>query len=183
MTEPPEPPDDRVSGLVSRLLGCLCAQLADTVAGPPVMCCVRPGLAAPADLCCQAEVDGETREGQAWVRVARIYPTTGRFPQQAVDRQICATGGWAAELEMGAWRCAATVDDDGSPPACGDVTRDALVALSDAAAMRRAARCCFPDEKGDPPAVVGEWVPLGPNGGCTGGTLTLTAQFYDCACP
>jgi hypothetical protein len=185
MTGPVPPPVDEldpVGPLVTRLLGCLCDQLPATLAGPACFCCARPGLAVPADFCCSC--DGVTPgEGQAWVRAARIFPVTARFPTPQADRDPCERGGWAVELQLGVWRCAATVDDEGNPPECADVTRDAMVALSDAAAMRRAVKCCFAVPRGDYLVVVNGWEPLGPNGGCAGGQLTITVGFYDCACP
>lgn len=173
--------EDPVLPLASRLLDCLCEQLPDTVGGPVCQCCLRPGLGAPADLCCNCLNDGVPAEGQAWVRVSRIFPVTARFPQQQTDRQACQTGAWAAELELGVWRCAGVVDDDGTPPSCERVTRDTTVTLSDAAAMRRALRCCFTDA--DTLTVVGDWSPLGPNGGCVGGRMIITVEFSDCPCP
>jgi hypothetical protein len=185
----PDPPGqlaDPVGPLVQALLACLCDQLPGTLAGPAVMCCPRPGLSVPAELCCQDVVDGQTGEGHAWVRANRIYPTTTRFPQPQAEPLPC-TSGWAAELAMGVWRCAAVVGDDGEPPSCEDITRDALVTLSDAAAMRAALACCFTGgpvgADNDRIVIAGDWAPLGPNGGCVGGALTVTVQFYDCPCP
>jgi len=173
---------DEVMPLVERLLGCLCTQLAGTLAGEACVCCPYPGAVAPMDFCCQCEVDGRTAEGQAWVTVARIYPTTGSFPtQQRGPVTACSMQMWAADLTMGVYRCAAGPDARGNPPGCNQVSGDLAKVLSDAAAMRSAALCCFAsDEVSD--VAVGEWMPVGPTGGCVGGQMTVTVGFVEC-CP
>ncbi|MBP2703524.1 hypothetical protein JOL79_06890 [Microbispora sp. RL4-1S] len=165
--------------LAEALLACLCAELDDTVAGPVCVCCLAPGP-EPAD-CCTCPGG----EGRAWVRVTRIFPTSARFPLPAVDPGRCATdGSYAVELELGVYRCVATIDDDGTPPSCDQRTADAVKLLDDAAAMRRAVSCCFPrTELGRGRAVVvGEWRPIAPEGGCAGGALLVTVESGDC-CP
>lgn len=171
---------DPVLPLAERLLACLCNALEDSHRGPVCACCLHPGSVVPMDYC-DCECAGG--QGQAWVRVARIYPTGARFPSQTFDIQPCqqAVPSWAVELVMGVYRCIATIDDEGRPPDCAQVTDDAVALMSDAAAMRQAAMCCFPDG-GDTAVVVGEYTPIGPSGGCGGGQLSVTVQAYDC-CP
>lgn len=164
--------------LAVELLECLCAQLELTVGGPVCRCCLAAGAGVPADFCC----DCGGGHGQAWVRVARIYPTTARFPNAQVEPDKCALGMWAVELELGAYRCAATVDGRGNPPSCERVTRDAEVILDDAAAMRRAANCCFRAGEVGRQLMVGQWQPYGPDGGCIGGSMVVTVRSADC-CP
>jgi hypothetical protein len=89
---------------------------------------------------------------------------------------------WAVELEMGAYRCAATIDNRGNPPSCERIVRDAEVILDDAAAMRRAANCCFRAGEAGRQLTVGAWQPYGPDGGCAGGTMSVTVRAADC-CP
>lgn len=183
------PADDPVLPIAERLLGCLCAQLPETVGGDVCSCCLHPGQSVPVDYCCECDVGGEAGEGQAWVRPGRIYPTSGRFPVQLVDAAPCPAGLglWAVELVLGVYRCAAAMDDDGEPPSCDRTWGDTEKLLSDAAALRAAISCCFPNMgdpgEGDPPVVVvGGWESLGPSGGCVGGQMTVTVQFSDC-CP
>ncbi|MFF3665470.1 hypothetical protein [Microtetraspora malaysiensis] len=166
--------------LAQDLLGCLCGALEESLGGPPCRCCVYPGAQVPADSCC----DCGAGQGQAWVRVAKIFPAAARFPEQSFAVESCASRSWGVELEVGVYRCVATVDDEGNPPSCEQVEHDAAVILDDAAAMRRAVACCFADgEHGNRDLVVGEWTPIGPSGGCGGGSMTVTIQAYDCACP
>lgn len=169
--------DTLVLPLAEELLGCLCAALADS-GNPVCQCCLHPGLATPMDFCdCACSAGGN---GQAWVRVGRIYPAGARFPAQSFDADPCKINSWGVELIMGVYRCVHTLDDDGQPPSCDQVTSDTELILADAAAMR-AAICCF---GGDPDrqAIAAEWSPIGPNGGCAGGVQSITVQFYDC-CP
>lgn len=166
--------NDVVVPLATRLLACLCTALEGTVAGPACRCCLYPGLVVPMDDCdCECGAGGN---GSASVRVARIFPTK-RFPGQSFDVEPCKANTWAVELVMTVYRCVAVLNEDGSPPSCSAVTDDAEKILSDGAAMRQAVTCCYPDA--DIVAVVGAWEPLGPNGGCAGGQMTITVQFYD----
>jgi hypothetical protein len=111
-----------------------------------------------------------------------MFPATARFPQQSFDVANCDNRSWAVELEMGVYRCLATLDDEGNPPSCQQIEHDAAVILSDAAAMRQAAVCCFRPGDGGRDVVVGEWAPVGPSGGCGGGVMSVTVQGYDCGC-
>ncbi|MBA9005943.1 hypothetical protein [Thermomonospora cellulosilytica] len=172
---------DAVMPLAERLLNCLCAQLPGTVGGAACRCCVYPGATVPVDHCCGCE-EGE---GQAWVQVRRIYPTTAaRFPQPSTTLEPCdAAGGWGMELVMGVYRCVSVLDDQGNPPSCADVFDDAEKLLSDAAAMRQALACCFPYTGNDGLDVMaGEYTPMGPDGGCAGGQQTVYVRFTEC-CP
>lgn len=171
-------PDVTALPLAQALLACLCSALDDTVGGPVCSCCLAPGP-EPVDCCDCAE-----GEGKAWVRVVRIFPTTSRFPQQALDPGACRTGGWAVELELGVARCVATIDDDGNPPSCDDRNADTIKILEDAAAMRAAVSCCYPstDLGRAWRSVPGQWTPIAPAGGCAGGTMLVTIESADC-CP
>lgn len=170
---------DAVMPLAERLLDCLCALLESTVGGPVCHCCLYPGRTVPVDHCCECPGSGE---GQAWVRIERIYPTSGRFPARANHAaEPCGNGGgWAVELMMGVYRCVSTLDEAGNPPPCQDIWADAAKLSSDAAAMRAAATCCFPGEGIE--AVPGDYEPLDADGGCGGGTMTVIARFDEC-CP
>ncbi|MER6828897.1 hypothetical protein ABT352_23150 [Streptosporangium sp. NPDC000563] len=174
--------DQVAFGLAEELLGCFCEALAASVGGAACRCSILPGAQVAADLCCDCG-DGN---GQAWVRVAEMWPTTAAWPQRVAQVERCPLNLWAVELEVGAYRCAAKVDNRGRFPSADRMTRDAEVILDDAAAMRRAVTCCFRDsEEGRRSArklLVGAWRPLGPDGGCVGGQMSVTVSAYDC-CP
>lgn len=164
--------------LAESLLACLCGELDDTVGGPVCTCCLSPGP-EPADCC---PCDGG--DGKAWVRVIRIFATGARFALPALDPSACKTGALAVELELGVYRCVSTIDDEGNSPTCDQRNADAAKILDDAAAMRRAVKCCFPatDEGTHRQVIIGDWRSLGPEGGCAGGALTVTIEAADC-CP
>lgn len=174
--------DDPVIALAERLLACLCEVLPSTVGGDVCVCCLNPGVETPMDYCCECTVGDQPAEGQAWVSVVKIFPST-RFPAQQLDRAACGQGsGFVAELVMGVYRCAPVSDARGNPPTCDQQMAVTEKILSDAAAMRQAVRCCFRDEVEAPDVLIGEWVPLGPQGGCAGGAQLVTVGFADC-CP
>ncbi|MFI6290013.1 hypothetical protein ACIBEJ_00420 [Nonomuraea sp. NPDC050790] len=165
--------------LAHELLACFCEALNGTVAGAPCRCSLLPGANVAADLCC----DCGRGNGQAWVRVDGMWPTTSRWPQRLLEAEACPLGMWAVQLELGAYRCAAKVDGRGRPPSAERLTRDTEIVLDDAAAMRLAASCCFRPAGGPTRRmIVGEWRPLGPEGGCVGGYLQVTVKADDC-CP
>jgi hypothetical protein len=169
------------------LVECLCDQLVQSLGGPVCQCCLAPGNTLPMDYCggdeCDTCNDGSCT-GQAAVNVLQIYPTT-QFPTPAVDARRCATYSWAALLSMTVFRCAAVQDEKGCPPPCDAQTHDALVAWSDAEAMHRAVLCCFLEGRDpcDADLVIGTWTPVGPDGGCHGGTLTVTVPVAPPCCP
>lgn len=44
--------------------------------------------------------------------------------------------------------------------------------------MRQAATCCFPEE--DRESLPGDYLPIDPDGGCTGGQMTVAVRFEQC---
>lgn len=159
--------DAAVLPLADALLACFCPLLEQTTGGMPECgCCLLPGPAV-------ADVE------HAWVRVSRIYPSGSRFPLQAADIARCALNEWGVELELGVFRCVSVLDDEGRPPSCDQLRRDAEVIGDDAAAMRQALLCCFADGRD---VVVGAWEPYEPSGGMAGGRMTVTVRVEDC-CP
>jgi len=172
--------DDPLAWCVaSALKACFCAQLAE-VSAPAGCCCLMPGQSVAWDSC---------DPGQAWVRVARVYQLGANFPQAAGlgDMGPCGgMGGWAVVLELGAVRCLPGVDEHGNLPTCGQYDDVARLVYADAHAMRRAVMCC--DWRSgcnldDAQMIVGDWLPTGPQGNCTGGVLQVTVEVHGCICP
>jgi hypothetical protein len=158
--------------LANGLLGCLVAQLA--AEGRPVRSsCVYHGAARPpADDCCDGPGDVN---GQAWVRVGRAVAQPG-----GQDRVVTASGtacftAWRIPVEVGVYRCVATLGDDGEPPDCARVTADAQAAWADARLLRGLAESCSAAE--DFPVLPQSWDPLGPMGGCGGSSVTLHLEL------
>lgn len=159
--------DDPVGQAAEELLTCVQTTLETASPGASAMRYdIRHGTVATWDSCCE-QVEGD---GQAWIRVGRVFPTTGGLAQ---DRTLTeCPPALAAEMDVGAVRCIGTVQDGGTPPS--GITDDALKTTRDIALLLRAAVCCYtgllrPDQ----------WTPLGPQGGCAGGVWQVTAAV-DC---
>lgn len=172
----PLPPDVTWS-LLERLRDCLCDQLSSgdpTVDDPPCRCGIVIGEQVAWDeCCCRQQEDGTVCCGEAWVRAVSLYPSTN-FPTPDSQAPLCTSGLFAAVVELGVLRCAPSPDDQGNPPSVEDVEATARQVLVDSKAMRTAAKCCFPSDQRD--VLIGAWQPVGPEGGCVGGTLTITVR-------
>lgn len=159
------------------LTGCLEATLSHYEA-PTCRVFVAPGGPPAWDVCC----DCHEGEGQAWVQVDRVY-ATDNFPAEQTGANRCRPAEFAAVIRMGVLRCAATVDDQAEIPSADRLIADAWKVQRDRVAMYDALTCCFLDDADPGTYVVGPWTPLGPAGGCVGGTIEFTLQFPNCACP
>lgn len=168
--------DDRLTPVALAFLTGLRDGLEDCDA-PACRVSLVPGVEAVDDVCCKCcAEDGSEADGQAWVRVARIFPT-GRFPAPMMERSNCVHE-WAAVIELGIVRCMHTMSDDGSPPCADDLDSDALKTLRDAAILRSVVDCVGRELFDECSAFVpGEWTPRGPAGGCGGGTMSVTVSF------
>lgn len=170
---------DPVGPRAAELLGCL-IDLLDHYGAGVCRAFVHPGTTAPWDAC-GSTTDGA--EGQAWVAVPRIYPVAP-FPTEDAGAQRCHPVEYAANITAGVLRCAATVDDEGRAPAPADVSTDAAKVTRDAAIILEALLCCYLDDDADPGTFrLGDWTPLGPDGGCVGGQWTATIRIPACPCP
>lgn len=169
---------DPVAPIVEELLACLVVRL-DEVGAPVCRAFWHPGANAPWDACGES---GDGAEGQAWVAVSRIYPSDN-FPAEMVDAHRCFPRGYAAEVTVGILRCAATIDDQGHAPSAEAVTLDAIKTSRDRAIALDAIVCCFIGDDAEPGEYrMGAWTPLGPDGGCVGGTWTVTVAVDSCRC-
>lgn len=162
-----------VSDAAQNLLNCFEAELLEAP-NPPANICLRVGAEVPYDAGLSQD---ECCEGLAWVRIARIYPTNSRFPDQDNEPHDCVTTSWGVDLEMGAARCK-PFGDLQRGPSCDEWTALALQIDEDAAAMRRAL-CCFLPMVFSENLLPVEWVPVATDGGCAGGTMMVTVQV-DC---
>ncbi|MFE2995016.1 hypothetical protein ACFXG4_08395 [Nocardia sp. NPDC059246] len=165
--------DTGVYRVAHTLIGALTAALASTRAGAPCLSVVHAGNMAPDYGWCACD-DGE---GMAWSRVVSITPTVD-FPTP-IARAVPAgqVAQLAAVFELGVTRCYYTPEDN-SMPEIGVLDSMARDAADDAAAMLRAVQCSGLD----PDAMVGPWVPRGPQGGIHGGTMTVTVRVDTCGC-
>lgn len=139
------------------LAECLCAELAATGAGPTCWCGLVPGAEVAWDYC--TECTGDVC-GMGWVRVIGLFPYD-TFPVGVVDDRCIRP--LAVAVEVGATRCL-HVPDGGEPPTEAAMLEATLAQSADALAMWRALKCC------DTPLAVQQYTPIGPTGGCVGGT-------------
>lgn len=167
-------------GLIERqalILAAVQARL-DAVDAPVCRAFLGPGAQVPWDTCCECRDGGE---GQAWVVVDRFYPADGLA--QDVSAQRCHPSGYAADLTVGVLRCAHTVDDRGEAPSAVTVTGDADKVARDRQAVRDALLCDVLGPDADPGTFrLGVWQPLGPSGGCVGGSWQATIAVPACRC-
>jgi hypothetical protein len=168
------PPDPIASPSAGQLLACFTEQLME-LPNPPAKIELRAGAEAGpligpnVDECCP---------GLAWVRVARVYPSWDSFPSE--DNSWLPTGplAYAVVLEMGVAFCMPWADTEGGyesldPPGTQDWASAHDTLMQHQNLMRRAAACCWPHTTR---RVVGGWTPLSGDGGCIGGTLTVTVS-------
>jgi hypothetical protein len=163
--------------IAQELLECLQAALATRPEPlPDERVCLRagesvaPSLSTNADECCP---------GLAWVRVAGVEPAEGFV----IANPRCVNHVRTVTLEMGVVRCMPTPGPN-NMVTCDQWTAKTLQLDSDYEAME-AALCCLSTQiqalPGDVDVVPGPYAPLGPDGNCIGGTLTLQTVFA-CAC-
>jgi len=172
----PAPADAVAWPLAVRLRACVETGLAGALAGPPGTCCVVPGRDVALDDCCA---------GQAWVRILRVYGSSMEsFPdaaRQPHDTDRCTGGRWAVEFGAGVVRCVPGLDGRGQPPTGAELEASAGQVADDASRIRRAVLCCFADGS-DEGLWVGDWLPVGPEGGCVGGELSVVVGVDGCEC-
>lgn len=110
--------------------------------------------------------DCEDACGEMWVRVATMYPSTSTGVAE-VGQVNCHTS-LGLDIEIGAIRCF-EMHEGGEAPTAAELLAANMQSMDDAAAIYRAIVCCnhFPD------VVVGQWTPIGPEGGMVGGIWTL----------
>ena len=163
--------DTLVLPVLDAVLGCLLAELATSPSGSPCAGFLAPaGPLVPADACgCGRGGSGGC--GQAWVRLDRTYPYR-QYPAQ--DTTPGCDGPLAAVIELGVLRCLPTVATNGQPPTPAALTQATIGQMGDWNALRRTAKCC--EELARRDVVLGAYLPRS-QGGCGGGTLTITVRL------
>lgn len=162
--------------LAQDLLACLQARL--TVSPYPILAehvmlragaQVTPLLGTNDDECCR---------GLGWVRVQSI---SGVRSLGELDNASCFSQERTLTLEMGVVRCAPSAPV-GSVPTEDQWTDAALKLDSDQGDMEAAICCAFGDIEGTAAeeVAVGEYQPLGVDGNCIGGTMTVLIRMSAC---
>lgn len=112
--------------------------------------------------------EDEVQCNQLWVRVTGITPSNTEI--EGWDGS-CAMG-TSIGLEVGVIRCL-EVPEGGEAPYASDVLVAATQAMTDMTLVRCAALSCEVWDGLD----VGDWTPLGPQGGQVGGVMTFIAEL------
>lgn len=184
-----------IHDLAETVLACVCMALDDVAAevegqpGCPCRACVVPGTPAWDD--CSDPCSGDDGPGgQLTVNFARIYGTS-RFPQEEIDN-VQGTRGcqppatMAAEMVVTLLRCVPTVNENGCPPTCEELSAAARVTHVDAATVYNALMCCLPKTGGRRGRrfLMGQQKIIGPQGGCVGIEQRVIVALPGCApCP
>ena len=167
-------PDRRVAPVAEKILECLRSEAAQNP-DPPGLVGYRIGTSGDPlagtmeDECCQ---------GLAYVRVNRVYPSDN-VPNQNPEPIRCVLL-WAAEIEIGIWRCA-PVGTLQAPPSQEEWDAFNVKMLNDFRTLD-ATFCCFQKwlqaTNRAPGAAITEWAPKGdPEGGCFGSSMTLDVDL------
>lgn len=117
--------------------------------------------------------ENECCDGLAWVRVAEFYPSGNDQLTPYASASSCFED-MAVPIEIGAVRCWPQAGGFADREDWATTTYDCL---QDAAALRRAVKCCFiPGNESRWQVVIGRWRPVGVTGQCVGGILPLTVS-------
>lgn len=143
---------------------CLCAEVTDDEGESLCFCGVMAGDQAY-DFAGLGEC-GSGKCGQAWVRVVSVYPSTA-LGEANTEARNCDVG-MGADIEVGILRCW-PIEDEGEPVEPAVMFEVAEQQLIDEASLRSAVQCCDALDA----YILGQWNPVGPEGGLIGGTYTV----------
>lgn len=128
-----------------------------------------PDLSAYEDMCCA---------GTAYVRVAQAAPASMSITQTDSGESPCQPLAWNAVLEMGIMRCAPSGTIT-SIPTPAQWTAAHQLMMQDFNTMVTAF-AQFKSIYDLDQMFLGDWQPVGPNGGCLIGTIPVTTQVMGC---
>lgn len=175
--------------LAHQVLNCVCAALDATAEivegqpGCPCRACVVAGQ--PLLTICDDGCREPLRQGQLYVSINRIYPSTNfPVPDQTPD---CRARTLAVEFQVTLVRCAATMDDKGNPPDCDRYATVASIVHTDMLTVLKAINCCVPVDprrRKQRRTVILEQRPRGPEGTVVGSDTRFVVDLNDaCGCP
>lgn len=157
---------DKIIPLLEAVLTCVCNQLiAD---GRPVCeCCILTSQELPPMDACDCDCAGEA-QGRAWARFIRAT----QVETQLTKLSRCSTPIWAAEYQVGVYRC--ITDTTGN---CADMLGDAMKVYADASSLVQAVTCCPYLSTPNSFFRFDRVETVGPMGQCVGATATFTVQM------
>lgn len=174
--------DPVVWPILDELLECLQTAFTDgNHPRPPALICHRTGNgnSIPQLKRSGTTVVNECCEGLAYVRLSTFYPTAGGLALEFNRQAGNCFNDVVVAAELGALRCWPHL---GGYATCDDWALNAEAVAEDAAALRRAIKCCWGagDTREDGlDALMGQWVPAGIDGQCVGGILPVTIGTVD----
>lgn len=126
-----------------------------------------PGIQVALDYC------GSTNcQGMLWLRLANVTPSVD-FPNQAEFSNV-PLGLHSFEIEVGLVRSAPLSNRAGAPPSAAAQVKAARIQMADMSAIRRSVCRYLTSEDRD--YMVGQYLPIGPDGGCVGGSWLFTIR-------
>lgn len=157
------PTVDRLTPIMQALLDCVNGNLTY----PVNIKTIAPGASVAWDDCCN---------GELWVRVMSLAAAGNPSMQPCSSHYLVQVG-------VGVIRCAAVVNDQGVSPSGAQMSADAAQTFKDFADIMQAINCCFApltESLGVGTLRIGNWSPLGPQGGCVGGEVTMSFNYDAC---
>lgn len=130
------------------------------------------------------ECDCPGSTGHAFARVARIFPTGvpgAQFPQQSSVPLNCAHQ-IGALVELGIYRCAATLGPNGEAPDPDTRTAESERQVRDASVVYRTITANAKPNWAKFPIVLQPWTPVATQGGCFGGFWSFYIDVALCQC-
>lgn len=130
------------------------------------------------------ECDCPVSLGHAFARVVRVFPTGisgAPFPQAASVSLNCAHQ-LGALIELGIYRCVASLDANGNPPDSITRTDESARQIRDMSAIYATIQRNARPNWSKFPIVLQQWTPVGTQGGCAGGFWTLFIDVALCEC-
>lgn len=178
MTAPIPPTTDPIYDAAAKLLACLTVEVQGLALVPKNIgflpgAAVLEDLSPFQDLCC---------EGTAYVRHASTYPSGENFPAPDTGQNPCSPLAWGVVFEMGVMRCtpSGTLNEIITMDQWNNVNTQYYI---DSAALR-AAVCCYKNlyasGANDNGILIGQTIPVGPQGGCLIASLNVTIQVIGC---
>lgn len=167
--------DNRVFSQMAQIAECLCRTMKENELPPVCFCGIiagdQPYDATGVGGDCDDDEDGGC--GQAWVRLALGYPSVSTGVADVTPNN-CATKGFGYDLEVGIMRCI-EIGKDGLALPAEDMLAATQLQVADMLTIQQALLCCdgLPGED----FVIGQYRPIGPEGGLVGGSWTLSVTL------
>lgn len=168
---------DRLMDAATAMHQCLCDTVnsAIPVDDRPQRCTL---IATPDFEMGVAQLEDMCRCGTAYVRIDSYVPTD-EFPQAQQVATNCTPSQWALTLELGIMRCP-PIGTSETLPSDAEWLAYTQRIMADAQVMRQAVFCCFGPATPNRKYLLGSWVPVGPEGLCGGGKMTIQVQIIAC---